>query len=60
MCRYSEADKAKVRRRMSPLARQSVAQFSKELCIPITILQRWQRQFVGEGNGTDRRKGSQR
>jgi hypothetical protein len=45
---------------MSPPARQSVAQISKELGIHIATLQRWRRQFVGGRDGTDRRKGSLR
>ena len=38
MCRYSEAVKADVRRRMSPPHRQSVAQISVELGIRVVTL----------------------
>ena len=45
MRRYSETLKADVRRRMSPLARQSVAQISKELSIPIATLYAWRKAW---------------
>jgi transposase-like protein len=40
-----ETLKADVRRRMSPLARQSVAQISKELNIPIATLYAWRKAW---------------
>ena len=30
------------------------------LCVGLTTLQRWRREFAGDGDGVDRRKGSQR
>jgi transposase len=30
------------------------------LCVGLTTLQRWRRQFAGDGDGIDRRKGSHR
>jgi transposase-like protein len=41
MRRYSEAVKADVRRRMSPLHRQSVAQISAELGIHVVTIYNW-------------------
>ena len=41
MRRYNETIKADVKRRMSPPARQSVAQISKELGIHIATLYAW-------------------
>ena len=41
MRRYSEADKAYVRRRMSPPHRQSMARISEELGIHVVTLYNW-------------------
>ena len=45
MRRYSETVKADVRRRMSPPARQSVAQISKELGIHLATLYAWRKAW---------------
>jgi transposase-like protein len=45
MRRYSETVKADVRRRMSPPARQSVPQISKELGIHIVTLYAWRKAW---------------
>ena len=49
MRRYSETVKADVRRRMSPPARQSVAQISKELGIHIATLYAWRKAWRLQG-----------
>lgn len=49
MRRYSETIKADVRRRMSPPARQSVAQISKELGIHIATLYAWRKAWRLQG-----------
>ena len=49
MRRYSETIKADVRRRMSPPARQSVAQISKELGIHIATLYAWRKAWRMQG-----------
>jgi transposase-like protein len=49
MRRYSETVKADVRRRMSPPARQSVAQISKELGIHIATLYAWRKDWRLQG-----------
>jgi transposase-like protein len=49
MRRYSETVKADVRRRMSPPARQSVAQISKELGIHIATLYAWRKTWRLQG-----------
>ena len=49
MRRYSETDKADVRRRMSPPARQSVAQISKELGIHLATLYAWRKAWRLQG-----------
>ena len=49
MRRYSETVKADVRRRMSPPARQSVAQISKELGIHIATLYAWRKAWRMQG-----------
>ena len=49
MCRYSEAVKADVRRRMSPPMRQSVAQISAELGIHIVTLYNWRKAWRLQG-----------
>ena len=50
MRRYSETVKADVKRRMSPPARQSMAQISKELGIHLATLYAWRKtwRFQGE------------
>ena len=49
MRRYSETIKADVRRRMSPPARQSVAQISKELGIHLATLYAWRKAWRLQG-----------
>jgi transposase-like protein len=49
MRRYSETVKADVRRRMSPPARQSVAQISKELGIHLATLYAWRKAWRLQG-----------
>ena len=49
MRRYSETVKADVRRRMSPPARQSVVQISKELGIHIATLYAWRKAWRLQG-----------
>jgi transposase-like protein len=49
MRRYSETIKADVRRRMSPPARQSVAQISKELGMHIATLYAWRKTWLLQG-----------
>ena len=49
MRRYSEAVKADVRRRMSPPQRQSVAQISAELGIPVVTLYNWRKAWRLQG-----------
>ena len=49
MRRYSETVKADVRRRMSPPARQSVAQISKELGINLATLYAWRKAWRLQG-----------
>ncbi len=49
MCRYSEAVKADVRRRMSPPHRQSVAQISAELGIHVVTLYNWRKAWRLQG-----------
>ena len=49
MRRYSEAVKADVRRRMSPLHRQSVAQISAELGIHVVTLYNWRKAWRLQG-----------
>ena len=49
MRRYSETVKADVRRRMSPPARQSVAQISKELGIHLATLYAWRKAWWLQG-----------
>ena len=45
MCRYSEAFKADVRKRMSPPYRQSVTQISAELGIHIITHYKWRKAW---------------
>ena len=49
MRRYNETIKADVKRRMSPPARQSVAQISKELGIHIATLYAWRKAWRLQG-----------
>ena len=49
MCRYSEAVKADVRRRMSTPHRQSVAQISAELGIHVVTLYNWRKTWRMQG-----------
>ena len=49
MRRYSETVKADVRRRMTPPARQSVAQISKELGIHLATLYAWRKAWRLQG-----------
>ena len=49
MRRYSEMVKTDVRRRMSPPARQSVTQISKELGIHIATLYAWRKAWKLQG-----------
>ena len=49
MRRYNEADKADVRRRMSPPQRQSVAKISAELSIHVVTLYNWRKAWRVEG-----------
>ncbi len=49
MRRYSEMVKTDVRRRMSPPARQSVTQISKELGIHIATLYAWRKAWRLQG-----------
>ena len=49
MRRYSETVKADVKRRMSPPARQSVAQISKELGIHLATLYAWRKAWRLQG-----------
>ena len=49
MRRYSEAVKADVRRRMSPLMRQSVARISEELGIHVDTLYNWRKAWRLQG-----------
>ena len=49
MRRYSEAVKADVRRRMSPLMRQSVARISEELGIHVVTLYNWRKAWRLQG-----------
>ena len=49
MRRYSEMVKADVRKRMSPPARQSVVQISKELGIHIATLYAWRKAWRLQG-----------
>jgi len=45
MRRYSEPAKADVKRRMSPLHRQSIAQISEELGIQLVTLYNWKKSY---------------
>ena len=49
MRRNSETVKVDVRRRMSPPARQNVAQISKELGIHLAILYAWRKAWRLQG-----------
>ena len=49
MRRYSEVVKADVRRRMSPLMRQSVARISEELGIHVVTLYNWRKTWRLQG-----------
>ena len=49
MRRYSEADKADVRRRMSPPMRQSVARILEELGIYVITLYKWRKAWRLQG-----------
>jgi len=49
MRRYSEADKADVRRRMCPPHRQSVAWISEELGIHLATLYNWRKAWRLQG-----------
>ena len=49
MRRYSEADKADVRRRMSPPHRQSVKRISEELGIHVITLYKWRKAWRLQG-----------
>ena len=49
MCRYSEAVKADVRRRMSPPHLQSVSQISAELGIHVVTLYNWRKSWRLQG-----------
>jgi len=49
MRRYSEAVKADVRRRMGPPQRQSVAEISQQLGIPVITLYKWRKAWRLQG-----------
>jgi hypothetical protein len=49
MRRYSKADKADVRRRMSPSHRQSIAQISAQLGIGEVTLYNWRKAWLLQG-----------
>ena len=49
MCRYSEAFKADVRRRMTPPRRQIVGQISAELGIHVVTLYNWRKTWRIQG-----------